>query len=119
MGKARVIPGLAILALAAVASWQIGSRELANLELQSDLRDLAAEVGTRIGLDARSTDEQLRNAVIRKAEGHDIQLEPGQVTVVRSDTGADSTVYLAVDYKVRVNLFVYSFNLHFTPSSKK
>jgi hypothetical protein len=99
-----------------LADWFV---RLANLELQSDLRDLAAEVGTRIGLDARSTDEQLRDAVIRKAERYDIQLDPGQVTVIRSDTGADSTVYLAVDYTARVNLFVYSFNLHFTPSNTK
>ena len=119
MGKAKVILGLAILALAIAAGWQIGSCEVANQELQSDLRDLAAEVGTRIGLDARSTDEQLRSAVIHKAEGYDIQLAPGQVTVIRSGTGWDSTVYLAVDYHARVNLFVYSFNLHFTPSSKR
>jgi hypothetical protein len=70
-------------------------------------------------LDARSTDEQFRNAVIRKADRYDIQLEPGQVMVIRSDAGADSTVYLAVDYKARVNLFVSSFTLHFTPSSKR
>lgn len=119
MGKAKVIVGLAILALAVAAGWQIGSCEVANLELQSDLRDFAAEVGTRIGLDARSSDEQLQSAIIRKADRYDIQLEPGQVTVIRSDAGADSTVYLAVDYKARVNLFVYSFNVHFTPSSKK
>jgi hypothetical protein len=119
MGKAKVILGLAVLALAVFAGWQIGSCELANAELQIDLRDLAAEVGTRIGLDARSTDEQLRSAIIHKAEGYDIQLEPGQVTVIRSGAGWDSTVYLAVDYTQRVNVFVYSFNLHFTPSSKK
>jgi hypothetical protein len=119
MGKAKAILVLAVLVLVLVAGWQIGSRELANLELQSDLRDLAAEVGTRIGLDARSTDEEFRNAILHKAEGHDIQVEPAQVTVIRTGAGWDSSVYLSVDYKVRVNLFVYSFNLHFTPSSKK
>lgn len=93
MGKVKVIAALAVLLLAVIAGWQIGSRELANLELQSDLRDLAAEVGTRIGLDARSTDEEFRNAIIHKAEGHNIQLEPGQVTVIRSGAGEDSTVY--------------------------
>ena len=119
MGKVKVIAVLAVLLLAVIAGWQIGSRELANLELQSDLRDLAAEVGTRIGLDARSTDEEFRSVIIHKAEGHDIQLDPAQVTVVRTGAGWDSSVYLAVDYSVPVNLFVYSFNLHFTPSSAK
>jgi hypothetical protein len=119
MRKAKIILGLAILALMVAVGWRIGSCELANAELQSDLRDLAAEVGARIGLDARSTDEQLRNAIIHKAEGYDIQLDPGQVTVIRSGAGWDSTVYLAVDYQARVNLFVYSFTLHFAPSSKR
>ena len=119
MGKARIILGLAVLGLALIASWQIASCELANLELQSDLRDLAAQAGTRIGLNAPSTDEDLRNAVIRKAEHYEIQLQPEQVTVQRTGTGAAATIYLAADYKARVNLLGYSFTLHFNPSSKR
>lgn len=115
MGKAKIVPGLAVLGLAVFACWQIASYQLANLELQSDLRYLSAQVGTRIGLDAPSADEELRAAVIRKAQQHDIQLEPQQVTVQRTGTG----IYLAVDYQARVNLLGYSFTLHFTPSSTK
>ena len=115
MGKAKIILGLAVLGLAVFAGWQIVSCELANLELQSDLRDLAAQIGTRIGLDAPSADEDLRGAVIRKAQEHDIQLASEQVTVQHTDSG----IYLAVDYKARVNLLGYSFTLHFTPSSTK
>ena len=118
-GKAKIILGLAVLGLAVIAGWQIGSGELANLELQGDLRDLAAQVGTRIGLDPMSTEEELRNAVIRKAQGHDIELEPGQVTVRRTGAADASVVYLAADYRVRVKLPGYSFTLHFTPSSAK
>ena len=119
MGKPKIILGLAVLGLAVIAGWRITSCELANLELQSDLRDFAAQVGARIGLDAPRTDEDLRAAVIRKAKEYEIQLEPEQVTVQRTGTGNASVVYLAVDYKVRVNLFGYSFTLHFTPSSMK
>lgn len=118
-GKAKIILGSAVLGLAVIAGWQIGSSELANLELQGDLRDVAAQVGTRIGLDAQSTEEELRNVVIRKAQQHDIQLDPGQVTVIRTGTGESSVVYLAADYKARVNLLGYSLALHFTPSSKR
>jgi hypothetical protein len=119
MGKAKLILGLAILGLAVAAGWQIASCEIANLELQTDMRDIAAQVASRIGLEAPNSDEDLRNAVIHKAEEHDIQLEPAQVTVRR--TGSDKTlaIYLAADYKARVNLLLYSFTLHFTPSSAK
>ena len=50
MGKVKLILGLAVLALAGVAGWRIASCELANIELREDMRDLAAQVGSRIGL---------------------------------------------------------------------
>jgi hypothetical protein len=55
--------------------------ELANVELESDLRDIASQAGARIGLETMSTDEELRSAVIHKAGEHNIQLQPEQVTV--------------------------------------
>src|SRR6266436_9265631 len=75
MGKAKLILGLAVLALAGVAGWRIASCELASIELREDMRDLAAQVGSRIGLTPQSTDEDFRRAVVRKAEEHEIQLE--------------------------------------------
>jgi hypothetical protein len=117
--KAKIILALAVLGLVLIAGWQIVSCELANLELQSDLQDIAAEIAARIGLSEQTSDENLRNAVIRKAEHYDIRLRPEQVTVQRTGTGDQSKVYLAVDYHARVNLLVYSFTLHFTPSSTK
>jgi hypothetical protein len=119
MGKAKLILGLAILGLVVAAGWQIASCEIANLELQTDMRDIAAQVASRIGLEAPNSDEDLRNAVIHKAEEHDIQLEPVQVTVQHTGSGKTSAINIAADYKARVNLLVYSFTLHFTPSSAK
>lgn len=117
MGKKKLIFGLAVLALVGVAGWQIGSFELANFELRDDMRDLAAQVGWRIGLNPPNTDEDFRRAVVRKAEEHGIQLEPEQVKVQRSGTDVAPIIYLAADYKVRVKLLGLSFALHFTASS--
>jgi hypothetical protein len=119
MGKVKLILGLAVLALAITAGWQISSCVLANLELHEDLRDLAAQAGVRIGLVPFSTDEYLRNAVIRDAKRYEIQLEPEQVTVQRTGTARAPIIYLAADYKVRVTLPGCSFTLHFNPSSAK
>jgi hypothetical protein len=119
LGRAKLILGLAFLALAVVVCWQIASSEIANLELQSDLRDISAQVASRIGLEAPNSDEDLRNAVIHKAEEHDIDLLPEQVTVRQTGAGKTASIYLAADYKARVNLLAFSFTLHFTPSSTK
>jgi len=119
MGKVKLILALAVFALAGVAGWRIGSCELANIELREDMRDLAAQVGTRIGLTPQSTDEDFRRAVIRKAEEHEIQLEPEQVTVQRTGTDEAPIIYLAADYKARIKLLGFSFTFHFTPSSAR
>ena len=123
MRKPKIVVALAILVTAIAAGWQIVSCELANQELQSDLKDLSAQVSARIGLDAQRSDVEFREAVIRRARGHDIELRPEQVTVKRTDigvgTGGAPTVYLEVNYRARVNLLVYSFTLHFNPSSTK
>ena len=119
MRKVKFILGLAVLAFVGVAGWQIASCELANIELREDMRDLAAQVGSRIGLTPQSTDEDFRRAVMRKAQEHEIQLEPGQVTVERTGTDEAPIIYLAADYKVRVKLPGFSLTFHFTPSSAK
>jgi hypothetical protein len=81
------------------------------------MRFLAAQNGTRIGLYSPSTDDDLRNAVIRKAQEHEIDLEPEEVTVRRTGTEEEPIIYLAADYKVRVKLLGFPITLHFTPSS--
>ena len=83
MGKLKLILALAVLGLAGFAGWQIISSKLANAELQSDLHDLSAQVGTKIGLDAQKSDDELRGSVIRKAAAVGIHLEPDQITVRR------------------------------------
>src|SRR6266700_2662309 len=50
MGKAKLILGLAVLALAVIAGWPIASCELANFELHEDMRDLAADYKVRVKL---------------------------------------------------------------------
>lgn len=119
MRNAKLILGLAVLAFAIIAGWQIASCELTNLEFREELRDIAAQGGARIGLLSFNTDEELRNAVIRGAKKHEIQLAPEQITVERSGTPPAQTIYLAVDYKARVTLPGFSFALHFNPSSAR
>jgi hypothetical protein len=81
MGKVKIIVVVAVVVLGVIAGWQIVLCELANVELESDLRDIASQAGARIGLETMSTDEELRSAVIHKAGEHNIQLQPEQVTV--------------------------------------
>lgn len=108
---------IAIVAATVMAAWRILEPEITNIIFQDELRDSAAQVGWRTGVTPPNTDEELRNIVIRKAAAHDISLESKQVTVRHRGTGDGMTWYIAVDYTVPVNLLVYSYRLHFAPTS--
>jgi len=108
---------IAVVVAVVMAGWQILAPAITNIVFQDELHDMAAQLGARIGLSPPSSDEELRNIVIRKAEAHDIPLQPGQVTVRRSGKTDSPVLFITVDYTVPVNLLVYSFTLHFNPSS--
>jgi hypothetical protein len=116
MKKGIVILGLFLVSLAAIIGWQVGACYVANSELQSDMQDLAVQNPFRIGLAPAATEDELRDSVIAKAKDHGIQLQPQQVAVQYTFTPDVLSVSLAADYEARVNLLVYSFTLHFTPS---
>jgi hypothetical protein len=119
MRKPKIVLGIAVLVLIVMTGWQIASWELANVLLQEEIRDMASEAGVRVGFVIPRSDEDLSRAVVLKAKEHGIELEPAQVTVRRTGSGEKSTLYLAADYTVPVNLAFFSFRLHFTPSSGK
>jgi hypothetical protein len=116
MRKIALILGLAVVALAAFAGWQIGSSHVANIELAGDMKDLATQNGARIGLNPPNSDDDFRNAVVGKAAQYGIQLAPEQVTV-RHTPDEKWAVYLSTEYERRVNFVVYSLALHYSASS--
>ncbi|HET6175659.1 MAG TPA: hypothetical protein VFE61_01925 [Candidatus Sulfotelmatobacter sp.] len=113
MGTAKAIVGfLAVIALI-YCGFQIAPVEMANYSFTDDLRQIAM-VG---GANPHQTDQDLIDAVIKKALDHEITLAPEQVKVQRIGTPGAPAVYVAVDYTVPVNLPGYNLTLHFNPSS--
>lgn len=76
MRRIKIVVVTAVLALAAVAGWRVGSCELANFQLQEDLHDMAAEAGARYGYTVARSDDDFRQSVIRKAKEYGIELKP-------------------------------------------
>jgi hypothetical protein len=117
MERIKLLGWLALAVLVVAMVWQIASAYIGNVELHQDLRDVAANMGVRIGLSAPSTDDDLRGFVIEKARAHDITLQPSEVTVKVTGEGKSATIYLQVDYAPRISLLVFSFPLHLSTSS--
>jgi hypothetical protein len=113
MGTIKAIVGfLAIIGLI-YGGFQIIPPELTNYSFTDDLKNIAM-VG---GSNPHETDQQLVDAVMKKAQEHEIPLKPEQITVQRIGTPGAPAVYVAADYSVPVNLPGFSFTLHFNPSS--
>jgi hypothetical protein len=119
MQRLQIILVIAVVILVGSPVWQIGAWEVANMNLQEEMRDMASQAGARVGAVAPSSDEDLSRSIILKAKDHDIELQPAQITVRRTISGETSTLYLAADYTVPVNLLFVSFSLHFTPNSEQ
>ena len=113
MGTLKALIGILAIVAVIYAAWQIVPPELSNYSFQDDLRDIAMYGGSN----PHQTDQSLMEAVIKKAQDHQITLTPEQVTVQRIGTPGSPAVYVAADYSVPVELPGYSFTLHFTPSS--
>ncbi len=116
MRPIKTILVIAVLALATLAGWRVGSDEVANLRLQDDLRDLASQPRNYIRYSPPRSDEEWRAAVIRKASEDGIRLQPNQVMVEHPGPAAIS---LSAKYSVPVDLPGFSFTMHFTPSTEK
>jgi hypothetical protein len=119
MKRIKTLLVLAILVFSVVAGWKAGSCEVEYMALQADMLDLSKSVNSYSNYSTPRSDDDFRQAVIRKAQDHDILLEPSEVTVRRNGSGATSTMYLAADYSVPVDVLGYSFVMHFTPTSEK
>jgi hypothetical protein len=113
MGTVKAIGGFLVIIACVYAAFQIVPPELSNYSFQDDMRTVAMLGGSN----PHMTDQDLIDAVVKKAHDHEIPLAPESVTVQRIGTPGALAVYLGADYSVPVNLPGYSFTLHFTPSS--
>ncbi|HTV60716.1 MAG TPA: hypothetical protein VMJ93_17715 [Verrucomicrobiae bacterium] len=103
--------------VAALVGWQLAACYVANAELQSEMHDLAAQLGTSSGLTPPPSDQELRDKILAKAKEEGIDLDPDQITVERTYTSDSLILHLAVDYDGRADLLFYTFRPHFSLSA--
>ena len=113
MGTVKALVGLLVIIGVIYCAFQVIPPELTNYSFQDDLRNIAMTGGAN----PHTTDQELIDSVMRKAQEHQITLTPEQITVQRIGSPGAPAVYVGADYSVPVNLPGYSFTLHFTPSS--
>jgi hypothetical protein len=114
----KTIVECAVILLFASVVWQVAGCELANFELQDEMKDVASLAGAKIGLAAPSSDDEMRDEVVRKAQSHGIRLNPSQIVIKRSGGSEAPKAYIAASYNARIFFPGMVFTLHFAPSSR-
>jgi len=113
MGTVKAIGGFLAIIAVVYSLFQIAPVEMANYSFTDDLRQIAMTGAAN----PHQTDQDLIDAVMRKAHEHELPLTPEQIKVQRIGTPGAPAVFVGADYSVPVNLPGYSFTLHFTPTS--
>jgi hypothetical protein len=111
--------GIAVLYLASLVIWRVGTCVVANVELRDDMQDMASQLSGRIGLTSPSSDEDFRQKILRRATEHGIDLTPDQVIIRRTGPALEEELYLAADYTRQIHIFGQTYTMHFTPEASR
>ncbi|HUO14806.1 MAG TPA: hypothetical protein VMX38_07460 [Verrucomicrobiae bacterium] len=113
MGTIKAIVGFVAIIGVIYCAFQVVPPELNNYSFGDDLKNIALTGGSN----PHTSDQELLDQVMKKAQEHDITLAPEQVTLQRINTPGMPGVYVAADYSVPVSLPGYTLVLHFNPTS--
>jgi hypothetical protein len=109
-GRLKALFSLAFLAAVACAAVKIMPAYVDNFQLQDHIRQLTTQLAVR---SRPTTPDEVGNEVITFAQDHGIPLTADDVKVTIS-----RHVSTNLDYRVPVDLTVYTLRLHFTPSAE-
>jgi uncharacterized protein DUF4845 len=107
-GKFKAILVTAILVFMVYAAVKMVPPYVAEYELSDKMQETA-----RFASVNRNSEEQIRDAIWKTIEDLQIPATKDDVKV----TASGGRVTINVDYRVPIDLMVYKFDLHFTPST--
>lgn len=113
MGTLKLVFGFAIFAALILFGIKIIPPFFSNYELEDAIKTEATQstYSTR-------TEDDIRESIIKQAQGYDIALTPKQVHVSRMGGFGQGTLAIDAEYSVPIDFPGYSTTLEFHPSSK-
>jgi hypothetical protein len=108
MGKIKGLLVLAVIGAGFYTAWSLIPPYFNNYQFQDDLDDIARRISYM-----PITDDDVKQAVIRKAQEDQIHLREDQITVSRGG----NTVGITVKYSIHVDMAVHPMDLSFTTNS--
>jgi hypothetical protein len=108
-GKLKAVVYLAIALFAIYSAVKIIPAYVSNYQLSDKMQEQA-----RFSIVNRYNEEQIRNNIFKVVEDLEIPVKREAIKVVSTS----AIVKISMEYTVPVDLLVYHFDLHFTPSSE-
>lgn len=108
-GRGKAIAFTALFVFGIFAAVKLVPPYLAEYELSDKMQELA-----RFAVVNRYSEDQIRDNVFKEVRNLEIPVKREDIHVDASS----EQVKISVDYRVPVDLLVYKFDLHFTPSSQ-
>ena len=108
MGKVKALIGILVVATGFYVAWNMVPPYFNNYQLQDGLDDIARKSSY-----IAATDDDIKKAVIAKAETADIKLREDQIVVSR----VRDILGITVKYRVHVEMLVHPVDLDFTANS--
>jgi len=109
MEKLKALIGILVIVGGFYYGWNMIPPYFRNYQFQDDLDDVA-----RVATYNVRSDEELKQAVIKKAQARDIVLKEDQISITRIATG----IAISVKYRVHVEMIGHQTDLDFTANSK-
>lgn len=108
-GRLKAIVFTVVVLFGVLAAVKMTPPYLAEYELADKMTEVA-----RFAIVNRYNEEQIRETVYKEVKNLEIPVRREDIKV---DVSVER-VKISLDYTVPINLYVYSFDLHFTPSSQ-
>jgi hypothetical protein len=108
-GRVKAIAVTAVILLAIYTAYKVVPPYVSEYQLQDKMQELA-----RFGVVNRYSEEQVRDNVFKVVEDLEIPAKREDIKV----TVTQAVVKVSLQYTVPIDLFFYSTELHFSPSSE-
>lgn len=108
-GKLKAVVYLAIVLFVIYSAVKIVPAYVSNYQLSDKMQEQA-----RFAIVNRFNEDQIRNNIFKVVEDLEIPVKREAIKVVSTS----AIVKISMEYSVPVDLLVYHFDLHFTPSSE-
>ena len=108
-GRLKAIAYTAIIIFGIYLAFKLVPPYISEYQLQDKMQELA-----RFGIVNRYTDEQVRDNVFKVVQDLEIPAKKEDIRV----TVTPAVVKISMEYSVPIDMFFYSTELHFSPSSE-